>query len=467
VGLLLFVIISLQDIHLGKFNEAAGYYHCYVDNNIYMAIELLERALTLSRSCGDTDTQCSMLSTIAEIRCRKGDAANAQTHLNEARRLAKLSGNLYQEAWAFRVAARCTSQLGAYRKSIDYLRRAKQLVGICGMQGGSFDSDIKIVEAQVHLLKSEYTDARSIHSQILQNSDQDPHECAWALVNIAEIDVMTGATESTVQKNLNEAKTIFSNMKYFGGVICCEMILADLRLREGDISAAKNTLQDCLNLCWGKENDVVSFCLERFADRNRWDSMESRSPWLVGCLTLGHKSKDKLALHKALLLFGDLFISHGDNYTAHSLVTVAMEGFVFMDVHRSRAQCLLRLGDLANKKGNFSEAAEHWTAARPLFKTSSQAKDVARIDARLTELEHNQKALMQLATLRPPDMVIDELSLELETSRIEQGEGAAGQKSVLSDMQFSIFLSSCQVPLSSNQYLCGTFSPSIYPGVIC
>jgi hypothetical protein len=41
---------------------------------------------------------------------------------------------------------------------------------------------------------------------------------------------------------------------------------------------------------------------------------------------------------------------------------------------------------------------------------------------------------MQLATLRPSDMVIDELSLELETSRIEQGEGAAGQKSVLSDM---------------------------------
>jgi hypothetical protein len=212
------------------------------------------------------------------------------------------------------------------------------------------------------------------------------------------------------------------------------MILADLRLREGDISTAKNTLQDCLNLCWGKDNEVVSFCLERFADRDRWDSMESRSPWLVGCLALGHKSKDKSALHKALLFFGDVFISRGDNYTAHSLITVAMEGFVFMDVHRSRAQCLLRLGDLANKKGNFSEAAEHWTAARPLFKTSSQAKDVARIDARLTELEHNQKALMQLATLRPPDMVIDELSLELETSRIEQGEGAAGQKSVLSEM---------------------------------
>ncbi|KAJ7855848.1 hypothetical protein B0H13DRAFT_1902893 [Mycena leptocephala] len=304
--------------------------------------------------------------------CRKGDAANAQTHLNEARRLAKLSGNLYQEAWALRVAAQCTSQLGAYLKSIDYLRRAKQLAGICGMQGGSFDSNIKIVEAQVHLLKSEYTDARSIHTQILQNSDQDPHECAWALVNIAKIDVMTGATESAVQKYLNGAKTIFSNMKYFGGT--------------SDLGRGTSPQQDYIAGLSGKDHEVLTFCLERFADRDRWDSTESRSPWLPSTKHFYSLEMCPFPMETTIL---------------HTAYTVAMEGFVFMDVHRSRAQCLLRLGDLANEKGNFSEAAKHWTAARPLFKTSSQAKDVARIDARLTELEHNQKALMQLHSVHP------------------------------------------------------------------
>jgi hypothetical protein len=64
-----------------------------------------------------------------------------------------------------------------------------------------------------------------------------------------------------------------------------------------------------------------------------------------------------------------------------------------MDVHQGRGQSLLRLGDLANRRGNFSNATELWTAARPLFERSSQAKDVAQIDARLADLEDHQNVL--------------------------------------------------------------------------
>jgi hypothetical protein len=145
-------------------------------------------------------------------------------------------------------------------------------------------------------------------------------------------------------------------------------------------------------------------------------------------LAYGQQSKEKLAVHKALLFLGDVFIAQGNNNTAHSLFTVALEGFICMDVHYSRAQCLLRLGDLANKKGDISAAAELWKAARPLFERSSQVKDVTRIDTRLTGLEDNGKTLVHLATLHSPEKIFAEPSVEVEAG-IEKGKGAAGQNS--------------------------------------
>ncbi|KAJ7791137.1 hypothetical protein B0H14DRAFT_2625386 [Mycena olivaceomarginata] len=331
------------------------------DISMTTAIESLERALILSRSCGDTTTQCGILTSIAQIRWTMGDVGISRTHVDEARRLAKLSGNLYQEARALRFAAQCTIQVGDYRNSIDHLHKAKEILVICGMLEGRIDSAIETSRAEVHQLKSEYTEARSIHTHILQHTDHDPIMNVGVLLNIAQIDVMTGATEETVQQNLNEATTLFSTMK--------------------------NSL------------GVAYFYL-----------------------AYGQQYKEKLAVHKPSCFLGDIFIAKGDDNTAKSLFMVALEGFVYMDVHRSKAQCLLRLGDLANKKGDFSQAAELWMAAHPLFERSSQAKDVARIDARLTELEHNQKALMQLAILHPPETIFEEKSSEVQNFNIEEAE---------------------------------------------
>jgi hypothetical protein len=58
---------------------------------------------------------------------------------------------------------------------------------LCGLAGGWLEAVIKGNEADVHLLKSEYTEARSIYTQILQDTSQDPMNRAWSLVNIAHI----------------------------------------------------------------------------------------------------------------------------------------------------------------------------------------------------------------------------------------------------------------------------------------
>jgi hypothetical protein len=171
----------------------------------------------------------------------------------------------------------------------------------------------------------------------------------------------------------------------------------------------------------------VLVCLERFAQRGLWHAEEPTSKWPAVYLAFAQQSKDKLAIHKALLFLGDVFISQGDDVTAHSLFTVALDGFNFMDIHRGRAQCLLRLGDLARNTGDVSHAVELWTAARPLFERSSQGKDIAQIDARLAALEHNQKLLVQLSALHPPETIVTESATEVEKDGI--GVGEAGQDS--------------------------------------
>ncbi|KAF8158750.1 hypothetical protein K438DRAFT_1860774 [Mycena galopus ATCC 62051] len=73
-----------------------------------------------------------------------------------------------------------------------------------------------------------------------------------------------------------------------------------------------------------------------------------------------------------------------------------------MDVHHSRAQCMLHLGDLASKHGCTSEAINFWEAARPLFERTLQTKDVAQIDSRLATWEgDHHKALVKLESMHP------------------------------------------------------------------
>jgi hypothetical protein len=131
-----------------------------------------------------------------------------------------------------------------------------------------------------------------------------------------------------------------------------------------------------------------------------------------------YKSKHKLELHKALVFLGDVFLAIKDDETATNLYIVALEGFTYMDVHHSRAQCMTCLGDLANKQGHTSKTIDFWTTARSLFKRSLQAKDVAQIDFRLLTVDQaHQKSLLQLTTLSALDR-----SLNRETSEIQEVE---------------------------------------------
>ncbi|KAJ7132498.1 hypothetical protein C8R44DRAFT_774121 [Mycena epipterygia] len=95
-----------------------------------------------------------------------------------------------------------------------------------------------------------------------------------------------------------------------------------------------------------------------------------------------------------------------------------------MDIHSSRGGCMLRLGDIAEHKGDLVKAAAFWKAARPLFEQSSQTKDMAQIDTKLVSLDQDllyehQTTLAHLHELKVPATAVSTINplstLNLET----------------------------------------------------
>jgi hypothetical protein len=113
------------------------------------------------------------------------------------------------------------------------------------------------------------------------------------------------------------------------------------------------------------------------------------SHWTFLFLVQALKSKQRLAIHKALQFPGDLFLAQGERNTATSLFAVALDGFVQMDVHRNKGECMLRLADLSAQDGESLNSIELWKTARPSFERSSQTAQITVVDERLASIRQN------------------------------------------------------------------------------
>jgi tetratricopeptide (TPR) repeat protein len=235
-------------------------------------------------------------------------------------------------------------------------------------------------------MKSEYHEAQNIQTQILQECPPhwDSYHHGMALLNLAEIGLSMNAPKHAVQQNIEGAKNIFLPHKRIVEITMCDTTLADLYLREGEISIAKTLFKTCLRAC--NDSGVRSDCLERLGNTGRWGASGEMSSWTTVYLAHSIKFKLKLGINKALQFLGDIFLAQADEDTAVSLFIAALEGFTYMDVHRSRAECMLRLGDIAKEHDDLHKAVESWDAARPLFEQSSQAKQVELIEERLANV---------------------------------------------------------------------------------
>ncbi|KAJ7796313.1 hypothetical protein B0H14DRAFT_2620068 [Mycena olivaceomarginata] len=255
----------------------------------------------------------------------------------ESQKLFRVSGDFHGEADAARKEAVCWKELGHYEKSLSLCIRAQSLLSLCGMSDSDANIAIMNTEAEVHKCKSEYSEAWTIQTKILQispNRSAFPH--AVALLNLAEIAVSIGAQKDDVQRNVDHARSIFTTLNLKLWIICWDATLADLYIRENNLPAAKTLLGK--SLISTEFDEVRLFCFERLGNASSWGADESTPGWTTIFLIHSLKLKAKLQVYKALQFLGQMFLTHKDENTAVSLFTVALVGFTYMDVHQSRAE---------------------------------------------------------------------------------------------------------------------------------
>jgi tetratricopeptide (TPR) repeat protein len=368
-----------------------AYYQLEHKNNPSAAINYCQLALDLASSAQNTKEQSGALEYLAWIKYAGGQHFAAQQYAHEAKRLAMVSADLYTETRALQMEAMCLTTLGDYPQGLSVCNRARKLLDLCGMSGGTLDHTIMNVQAEVHRFKTEYQEALKIHDQIgkITTMEQDSNFYAWNLLNIAEIEVSIPLQDG-VRSKINTAKSIFGNVGELRSVQYCNVLEANLNLSERQMVNAKISLCSSLRACLGKHVDVVTYALETLGDSSRWDT-EHDTTWTTVFLVFSLKLKQKLDIHKALQFMGDVFLMQQDERTAIALLTVALDGFTYMDVHCNRAECMLRLGDICKGHQNLLKAVDLWETARPLFVRSSQVKQVEAIDKRLAGISEDVK----------------------------------------------------------------------------
>ncbi|KAF8205232.1 hypothetical protein K438DRAFT_1757219 [Mycena galopus ATCC 62051] len=401
-----------------KFYEAAGSYLAHQTDKVQLVTHLYHKALEMSELCGNINQQCNILIQAGWRKWLTGNYGAGRSYAATAQKLSKLSANLYVEARATQLGANCSRLLGDHKGSAAQLHRASELLHICGMSGGVLAYRITVEQAEIHFLKSEYIEARKIYQKVLETTSADENSRSYgdALLNMGLIDISISGAEEDIYHNLKAFQKLASKMGM--GIHLHDMVQAIVEFRNGRFAIGKAKVRDCLSQA---ENlDIKHFCLEYLANILAWPVSEQDYKWTIIYLVSACKLKRRFDLHKALLFLGDVFIATKDDRTATSLYQVALTGFTSMDVHQSRAQCMLRLGDLANKHGRTSEALTLWKTAQPLFERSLQTKDVAQIDSRLAICERaHHEALVKLKALHTPVQLL-KATTEIEAKGAEE-----------------------------------------------
>ncbi|KAF8209132.1 hypothetical protein K438DRAFT_1811808 [Mycena galopus ATCC 62051] len=355
-----------------KFYDAVGHYFFYKKGDVQLASQFLHKALEKSELCEGTRWQCNVILTLGHFKWYTGNCSAAMAHATAAQKLSKVAGYLYQEGLANYLGAMLHCHLGDYQKSMAQLHRAGELSQICGLSGGRLAHKITLAQAEIHLLKSEYTEARHLFCQVTETTSAGDNSVSYAssLLNVGLIDLMISEAKD-IDHKLQVAQEILSRESIID-TIACGPVQAMVELRDEKFDSAKAKFQECLRL---------NLCLEQLANIKAWPAN----------------------------------IANHDENSAANLYQVALAVFTQMDVHHSRAQCMLRLGDLASKLGCTSEAISFWEAARPLFEQTLQSRDVAQIDYRLATWEKDHhKALAKLETLDTSVQLGEEETLEIK-----------------------------------------------------
>ncbi|KAJ7226192.1 hypothetical protein C8J57DRAFT_1252791 [Mycena rebaudengoi] len=232
-------------------------------------------------------------------------------------------------------------------------------------------------------------------------------------------------------------KAFYGQMRTHLGYVKIHLV-SGLRLQDGALDTANTSFRRCFALSLKNYTNLALECAARLGDLSSgMNRISATFQWSVIFLALALKCQDKCQTMQAFRCLGQLFSVQGDDETALSLFNVALDGFTFMDIHRWRADCMVRIADILNSGGEVLKVVELWKAARPLFERSSQKNDVAKLDDKLAGVDSATLAEYEDKLQRLAEVCVPSSAPEAEEEENELAQTLEGMEKFRFD-QFSL-----------------------------
>jgi tetratricopeptide (TPR) repeat protein len=343
---------------------------------------------------------CAFLVLTSQLLQYTGVHTHALILAKKAQHISQLIGDKHTRTNAMRVESECQAAVGNLLHAEKLCREAPE------------QYSIEELWSDILLAKTEYQEAQGLLFKILdyRSSRKPPiSDTVICHVNLAITAIEMGADVGVINHHLDAVRmqcTTF--VVYPRGILRCDSLTAHIHLRQGNIQLARQTLDKCLASAQKeKDADLIDYCLLLLADiQHGMSSYRETQRWAVISLAFGMTTTNRVTTTKALRCIGDLLVIDGDNDTALSLFMAALDSFTLMDIHRDRADCMIRIATIFEQQGEIRKTVDLLQSARPLYARSSQQKEITTIDTKLCNVaavpKDDEKPLQQLAQLNVP-----------------------------------------------------------------
>ncbi|KAJ7268546.1 hypothetical protein C8J57DRAFT_1717249 [Mycena rebaudengoi] len=424
---------SKDPLEQSRWYRALGVYFKFANSDLAGALQYFQTAYSLAESTGyPTSSGYHALGSICGILLDARKPLSALTHAKEAYRYAEHIGDIHGQAWSLHFQGKSHIHLANYQHAQHLLKKSKHILATLGHQQIGLNHRILNLQAEIHLVKSEYLESRKLQVAIASSCQATSYYGIITNLNVAIIDITTGVDSKIIHQNLDMTQSHLRALYGHPGrhtSLIADFVAAELWLRDG----ALGTVNVLLEKCFASSQDFMGLalhCSERLGDLSTgMNDIRTTLRWSGIFLALALKCKEKLQTMQAFRCLGQIFSDQGDDETALSLFNVALDGFTFMDVHRWRADCMVRIGDILNNCGEVIKAIELWKTARPLFERSSQMKDVIKIDTKIAEVDSAilvkyEEQLQHFSGLHVPVSALEEAYI------MEEEGGGGGREQI-------------------------------------
>ncbi|KAF7373116.1 CTLH domain-containing protein [Mycena sanguinolenta] len=220
---------AIEHFRISKDPEGEAQLHIVVGQyylrigNIAQAENFYRRAVSLAAQC-NSDLHVWGTYGLATTQWARGNYSEGLRLARETYKMGVIRGDFRAQSNGMRHQALCYKGLGDFKHTLQVVKEGKELLALAGMQGGAGENMFMNTEANVYKLKGEYTAARQIHETILHqtSSTLSPLQHGYALLNLASIDIVSGASIEVVSRNLTIALSLFKQLQHARGVSACE-----------------------------------------------------------------------------------------------------------------------------------------------------------------------------------------------------------------------------------------------------